>query len=176
VVDAALRRGPRRAVGVGLGGSVADTLHSFVGVAGIGALLTRHAWAPPVLLVVSAVVLGSYGAHLLWRPVSPERRAPARLGGGFALGLSLTLFNPAALLAWIAVGALIGAPSAPAAFAVALGVGLGAFAWCAFLAAAAARAAAFYGVRSTTVSKILGAILLVLALLALGRAALHVSG
>ena len=59
---------------------------------------------------------------------------------GFASGLALTLPNPAALGAWVAIAAVLW-PSATTSIAVslALGVGIGSAAWFVFLAGLVAK-------------------------------------
>ena len=131
IIDATLRNEQRYAVGIGLGGALADTVHSTLAFAGIGQLLaTQPAWAR-VLGVIAAVVIISYavfGARTI------ATRAP-RAGSGVIAGLLLTLPNPAPLAAWAAIAAAVWPTiSLPLAFVVGAGVGIGSGAWFTLLA------------------------------------------
>lgn len=138
VVEAATRGGARHAAAIGLGGALADGAHAFLAFAGLATLVTDELRAP--LLLVSATTILGYAALLLRRRgVAPAARPP-RAGRGIAIGLALTLPNPAPLLAWVAVGAaLVRSPDIAVAAAGALGVTLGSAAWFALLARLAAR-------------------------------------
>ncbi len=126
IVDAAVAGKRAFAIGIGVGGAIADTVHSGLAFVGVGRVITaRPEWIRIAALVAAAVVVGY--AVLSWR--GRTRRAPARKHG-IATGLLLTLPNPAALGAWIAVAALVWPQiSTVGGLVVAAGVGLGSAAW-----------------------------------------------
>lgn len=138
VVTTAAAEGPRPATRLGAGGATADAVHALAAFVGLApALLAR-----PRLVSVAGVIAGAacllMAAHLAFRR-RPTVRAPNR-PGGFWLGVGLTLPNPAALSAWLAVAAAVGPVAIPTAAAIAVGVGLGSAAYFAALARLAARA------------------------------------
>lgn len=167
-------RARREAIGIGLGGAVADGVHAALAFAGLAAaLLSRPALArglsvaSGVLLLAAAVTIARGGAP----SASARRSGPAAssLGRGLALGLSLTLPNPAALAAWLAVAAALPASSTATALVTAAGVALGSAAWFTALAALAARG------RSTPLTgpwprRLAIAVLVLVAILAFARA------
>lgn len=134
VVDAAAAGDVPRATRIGAGGAIADAIHASIAFAGIGKLVTERPDLVRVLAVVAAAVIVVY-AVFAWRaratkkPVDPPRRASG-LGAGFLL----TLPNPGALGAWVAVAASAW-PSIDLGPAVVLGacVGVGSTAWFAVL-------------------------------------------
>ena len=136
IVDAAAAGRRRFALGVGLGGAVADTVHASLAFVGVGQLVTAHPALVRVLAIAAAIVIVGYAA-ISWR-----RRPPARVPGddssttrGAVTGFVLTLPNPGALVAWVAVASSLW-PDATIgeAIALGLGVGLGSAAWFAALA------------------------------------------
>lgn len=133
IVDAGHRLGLRRALGIGLGGALADAAHVALAVAGVSALLARHQRLAPVLYAVSGIVLLAYGVAMARSAPSPGSGARGRepgFGRGVALGLSITLPNPAALGAWtVVVGALLPGATRDQGLAAAAGVGVGSLAW-----------------------------------------------
>jgi threonine/homoserine/homoserine lactone efflux protein len=125
IVDAAAGGRVRFAMGVGIGGGLADIVHSGVAFAGVGKLVTTRPDLVRWLAAGAAVLIVAYAIHA-WR----QRARPA-IGGdasslarGVATGFLLTLPNPAALAAWVAVAAALW-PDASAAEACTLGVGVG---------------------------------------------------
>lgn len=136
IVDAA-SRAPRFALGIGIGGALADAIHAGVAFVGIGHLLTREPALVRGFAIAAACLIVGYAA-LSWRSqdrAAPTTRDDARLAHGIATGFALTLPNPGALTAWVAVAAALWPTAAPAeAIALALGVGAGSAAWFAALA------------------------------------------
>jgi len=98
------------------------------------------------LTAISALAIVAYAIRV-WRARPEPARAdgpppPGTLRKGVALGLGLTLPNPAPLLAWIAVaGAVLPHASIRVGLAGAAGVGVGSAAWFAGLAHLASRGA-----------------------------------
>ncbi len=133
IVDAATRGRTRFATGIGIGGALADSVHAAIAFASVGHVLSRYPSATRVLSIVAALVVGGY-AVVAWRMRDrPAARAPGRYG--IVTGLLLTLPNPAALAAWIAVAGAVW-PTIPrtAAIVLAVGVGIGSAVWFAALA------------------------------------------
>lgn len=138
VLDAAYRYGARRAIGAAIGGALADGIYASLGMFGMGRLIGRYPFLPPVLHSISGCVLVVYGVALLRaRPVvadTTERTAApgsgGQLGTGLVIGLGATLLNPSAVVTWIVIvgGHATGVAPADAAAWLA-GVVLGTFAW-----------------------------------------------
>jgi threonine/homoserine/homoserine lactone efflux protein len=130
IVEAATRGERRFAIHIGLGGALADAAHAAIAFAGIGRIVgdsSRKAMA----LVAAGVVLAY--AVLALRRQRIESPPPRRYG--FVTGLLLTLPNPAALGAWIAVAAVSWPTIALVpALVLAAGVGAGSALWFALLA------------------------------------------
>lgn len=136
IVDAA-SRAPRFATGIGIGGAIADALHAAVAFLGIGHLLTTQPALVRGFAIAAACLIVGY-AIFAWRAqdrVEPTARDDRRLSRGIATGFMLTVPNPGALVAWVAVAATLWPTATPAeAIALALGVGAGSAAWFAALA------------------------------------------
>ena len=136
IVDAASAGRKRFALGVGLGGALADMLHAGLAFIGVGRLVTARPELVRGLAIAAAAAIVLYAA-LAWR--RRERVATqatdSRLARGFGTGFVLTLPNPGALAAWVTVAAALW-PDASYAEAIvfAAGVGVGSAAWFAFLA------------------------------------------
>lgn len=134
IVDAATARQARHALGLALGGALADTTHATLAFLGISQLVTAYPTWVRALAVTAAVVIAAY-AVVAWR----SRRGPRALVGGSLLagigaGLGLTLPNVGALGAWGAIAAaLLPAATTAEALSVAGGVGLGSALWFALL-------------------------------------------
>lgn len=178
IVDAARRLGPGRAIGIGLGGAVADTIHVGLAFAGIGALLRQYQDVAPTLHAVSGAILVVYGC-VLWRSPAPLARPDAGrardFGRGAALGLSITLPNPAALAAWIVVvGALMPDAGPGQAVAAALGVGAGGFAWFSLLSYLARRGRDIAAPRAQWLGRAFAAVLVGYGVFSLARAATYI--
>ena len=130
IIDAATRGQQRFAIGIGIGGALADTAHAAIAFVGVGRVVTEHPSWSKLLAVVAALVIITY-ALIVRRP----RARTTRSTHGIATGLLLTLPNPAALGAWVAVAAVLWPRIALApALSLALGVGLGSAAWFVMLA------------------------------------------
>ena len=140
LVEAAVRAGRRHATGIALGGALADGTHAAIAFAGLAPLLPASAHR--LLLALSATIVLAYAALLLRRPPrrpasGQEEPCPYRpgFGRGVVIGVGLTLPNPAALAAWVAVAAVV-MPEASVAVGIAgaVGVAIGSAAWFALLA------------------------------------------
>lgn len=139
IVDAATHGRWRFAIGIGIGGALADTVHAAIAFASVGHVLTRYPAATRAFAITAALVVAGY-AVFAWRTRSRPREGDPRATSGPApraarrygvvTGLVLTLPNPAPLAAWIAVaGALWPTIPHPAAFVLAGSVGLGSALW-----------------------------------------------
>lgn len=150
IVDAAAAGRRGFATGLGLGGAAADVVHAALAFAGVGSAAIADPRLVRGLAIAAAAVILAY-AGVTWR----RRRSPARagdaaptdrgeatpahtrgqLGRGAVTGFLLTLPNPAALGAWVAVAAAAWPDAAPGEAAViAAGVGAGSAVWFTLLA------------------------------------------
>ena len=140
VADAAAAGRTRFAIGIGIGGAIADAIHAALAFVGIGRVVTeRPAWTH-AMAIVAACSICAYVAFALVRRrrPTPDVRRPTP---GILLGLALTLPNPGALAAWVAVAAALWPTSSLAgALVLAAGVGVGSALWFAMLARWVARA------------------------------------
>ncbi|HUH04826.1 MAG TPA: LysE family transporter [Kofleriaceae bacterium] len=172
VVDAAVRSGRRRARALAAGGATADLIHAGLAFAGLGPLLAAHPPLPAIFFAISGIAIIVYGVHVMRAtPARVVGPGDGRVAGAYAVGLLLTATNPAALAAWMMVAGAI-APSAPLlGVAVAIGVGTGAFTWFAVLAELAHRGRDLLTRRGQLVSRVIGAVLIVLGALSLFRGA-----
>ena len=136
IVDAAAAGRRRFALGVGFGGAAADTIHASLAFVGVGRLVTSRPELVRVLAFAAAALIVGY-AIFAWR-----RRAVSRVSSdasralhGAATGFLLTLPNPGALVAWVAVASSLW-PDATLGEAIGFGtgVGVGSAAWFAVLA------------------------------------------
>lgn len=142
VVVTAVRRGRRAATWLGLGGAVADGIHATLAFSGLAALLATRPQASAALALVAGFILCAAAVMLVRgrTDTSAERTDRAAGRRPFALGLAMTLPNPAALTAWVAVASTLAVRDRAAAIATAIGVTIGSAGYFAALAAVAARA------------------------------------
>jgi L-lysine exporter family protein LysE/ArgO len=130
IVDAALARARRHALGLGLGGATADTVHAALAFLGIGRLVTAHPEWLRALAIAAAVVMLGY-AVFAWRKHHVAKQVSGgSVAAGFASGLALTLPNPGALGGWAAIAAALWpAATTSESIAFAIGVGIGSAVW-----------------------------------------------
>lgn len=137
IVDAAIARERDHARGLALGGALADAAHTLVAFIGLGQLVVARPELTRYLAIAAAVVIVAF-AIVSWRrrrPTAAAAHTDVSLGRGLVSGLLLTLPNPAALAAWVAVAAMTWpAASIAVAIAMAVGVGVGSGAWFLLLA------------------------------------------
>jgi len=143
VIDAAYRFTFRRAIAVGIGGSIADCMYAALGVLGVTPVLRQYPSVPPILYAVSGVILLVYGfLTARSQPVQPAQNATntpvnnkREMWQGFTVGLALIVLNPAALVTWVVImGSIIPAASTADGIACSIGVMFGSFAWFALVA------------------------------------------
>jgi threonine/homoserine/homoserine lactone efflux protein len=143
IVDAAAAKHARYAAGLGLGGGAADSVHATLAFAGVGRILTSHPEWIRGLAIAAAVAIVGY-AIVAWRRHLEARdgkaSSPGGLGRGVATGAALTLPNPGALGAWVAVAAAVW-PAATITEAIVIGgcVGIGSALWFTLLARGVSR-------------------------------------
>ncbi len=134
IIDAATRGEERFARGIALGGGLADGVHAAIAFASVTRLLAAHPHWTKAMAIVAAVVIGIYvivGSRRHSMAESTTRRAST----GLVTGLLLTLPNPAALGAWIAVAAAVWPTiETVPSLVLAVGVALGSAAWFTVLA------------------------------------------
>lgn len=167
IVDAVAAGRARFARGLALGGGAADAVHAMLAFAGVARVVTARPAVVRTLAVVAAVAIAAYAIHA-WRAHAASRNAlrsndsqassasaspanePAPNASssndsraalrGIATALGLTLPNPGALAAWIAVAAALWPRAALVEAAlVAAGVGIGSALWFRLLARWVAR-------------------------------------
>ena len=143
IVDAAIARRRSFALGIGLGGALADAIHAALAFLGIGRVIATHPEYTRLLAALAAAIIVGY-AVMAWRrdsaASSRESTGHDTVPRGIATGLALTLPNPGALAAWAAVAASVWpAASVAESLVFAVGVGLGSAAWFALLAKLIAR-------------------------------------
>lgn len=130
IVEAATRGERRFAIQIGLGGALADTAHAAIAFIGVGRV--AHALPERAMAFASAAIVLGY-ALLALRRSHVDAAPPRRYG--VVTGLVLTLPNPAALGAWIAVAAALWPTiDLVPASVLALGVGAGSALWFTLLA------------------------------------------
>jgi threonine/homoserine/homoserine lactone efflux protein len=140
IVEAAAAGDVRFATSVGIGGALADAVHATLAFVGLGGLvIAEPAWTR-VLAVAAAVAVVGYAVATWRRRDLPAPTRDARAHRGVAVGLAMTLPNPGALAAWVAVAAAVW-PDIAIVDAGVLGasVGVGSGLWFAVLARVVAR-------------------------------------
>ena len=128
IVEAATSDRRRFATGLGLGGGIADTVHAGLAFGGVGRVITERPEWVRGLTIGAAIVIVVY-VVVAWRRRVAEgghSEGSNAIPRGIVTGFALTLPNPLALGAWVAVAsALWPSISLAGAGAVAVGVGLG---------------------------------------------------
>ena len=143
VVEAAAAGEMRFATAVGVGGALADAVHATLAFVGLGGLVVAEpAWTRGLAIAAAVLVVGY--AVATWRrrdsAAAGELRQARPPYRGVVAGFTLTLPNPGALAAWVAVAAAVW-PDIALVDAVVLGVsvGVGSALWFAVLARVVAR-------------------------------------
>lgn len=164
-------RDRRAAIGVALGGGLADSVHAALAFAGLAAAVLARPTLAATLAILGGAILAGYALWLLRGgrgPVAGARRTAVGLARGLALGVSLTLPNPGALAAWVTVAAALAPADVTRGLITAAGVGVGSAAWFATLAMIAARRRGDAKPRPW-LRRAVAALLLVLAAVAIAR-------
>ena len=124
-----LQRGPRVALGIGLGAATVDTFYMALSLVGVLPLLAAADWLESALMFAGGGVLALLGANSIrsgYRPAAPEDIPPAQGvmdRSPYVLGLSVTVVNPSTIAAWLAISGGILASADLGAGGVPEGVG-----------------------------------------------------
>lgn len=154
VLSAAQHRGRVAAVATAVGAALGDATYAALGLVGVARAFERWPQLPAVLHAISGAVLIGYGVHV-WRarPRGDAARVPeAGPWRGLAIGYSLLVGNPGALLTWtVFVGPAFGDASPGRQIAPVAGIACGTAGWFSLVAVAASRARARLGCVSRVV-------------------------
>jgi threonine/homoserine/homoserine lactone efflux protein len=134
VLAAAQTHGKARAVATAIGAALGDAIYVSLGVAGAGRVFAAHPQIVPIIQGISGVMVIAYAAYMLTRKrVATGAAKPVRPGGawrGTAVGLGLSLANPAVLVTWvILVGGVLGTEPTAGQVAAICGISLGTAVW-----------------------------------------------
>ena len=188
VIDAAYRHTMRRAIGVGLGGAVADAFYAGLGIIGVTPVLQKWPSVPPILYAVSGIVLLVYGfltarsqpvtPAVSEEPISPSQLeiiAKRELMQGAKVGVALIVLNPAAMVTWVVIiGQIL--PTIDnnwEGLACAIGVLVGSFGWFALVAYLTHKGKHVLGEKAAWIPRLVGVALMGYALYLLFKAAKH---
>ncbi len=187
VIDAAYRHTIRRAIGVAIGGAVADGLYACVGLVWVTPLLDRHPAVPPILYAISGIVLMVYG-FLTARSAPMQPGAPPEPGpppedingremwSGFSVGLWLIVLNPAAVLTWVVImGRIIPQATTINAIACTLGIVAGSFGWFALVAHLTLKGKSVLGEKAAWIPRVIGMALMAYAVYLIAQAVKYVA-
>ena len=135
IVDASVAGHRRFATGLGIGGALADCTHAALAFIGIGQLVTRRPDLVRILASAAAVLIVLYAIVAWQRKAAPPKHVDATGPRAVLTGLLLTLPNPGALSAWVAVAASLWPDATTGeAMVLAAGVGIGSAVWFGLLA------------------------------------------
>lgn len=188
VIDAAYRHTMRRAIGVGMGGAIADAFYAGLGIIGVTPALQNWPAVPPILYAVSGLVLLVYGfltarsqpvtPAVAEEPISPsqvEILAKKELGQGMKVGVALIVLNPAAMVTWVVlIGQLL--PDIAnnwEGLSFAIGVLAGSFGWFALVAYLTHKGKHVLGEKAAWIPRLVGVALMGYAVYLLVKAARH---
>jgi len=187
VIDAAYRHTFRRAVAVGLGGSIADGLYAALGVMGVTPILRTYPAVPPILYAISGVVLLIYGfLTARSQPVAPaaveeipdaskSQAMRKEMWSGFTVGAALIILNPAAIVTWVVImGSIIPDGTTGEGLACAIGVMVGSFAWFLLVAYLTQKGRQVLGEKAAWIPRVVGFALMIYAVYLLSRAVKYV--
>jgi threonine/homoserine/homoserine lactone efflux protein len=106
---------------LGIGGALADAIHAAIAFVGIGRTLEERPQWKLAMALVTAAVIAMYVTNVIRR----RRGRGTEPTRGVTTGFLLTLPNPGAVAAWVAVAAVVW-PAIPVADALVLAAGVGA--------------------------------------------------
>lgn len=179
VIDAAYRHTMRRALGVAMGAAFADSVYAGVGINAIGPAIVANPAVPPVLYMISGLILTVYGALTVRaQPISPVAadapRAPLpskEMWSGVTVGLALIFLNPAAIVTWVVVvGPYLADASGWEGPLATLGVLVGSFGWFWFVAYLTTHGKRLMGPKAVWITRSVGIALVLYGLFSIGRA------
>jgi threonine/homoserine/homoserine lactone efflux protein len=142
-IQRTLDRGLLVGLATGLGAAAADAIYGAIGAFGVRAAIEALSGARAVLALAGGLFLMALAVRT-WRSAGAASAVPAASGSGvgraFASSFALTLSNPATILSFVAIFAVLAgrAPTASAAWMVA-GVFLGSALWWLLLCAGVVR-------------------------------------
>lgn len=139
IVDATVAGHRRFAIGIGIGGAFADAIHAALAFVGVGQLVTRRPELLRVLAIAAAILIVAYAVVAWRRDKVTAKHVDATSPRALLTGFLLTLPNPGALSAWVAVAALWPVGTTAEAITCALCVGLGSAGWFTVLAVLVAK-------------------------------------
>lgn len=179
VIDGAYRHSLKRAFGVAIGGALGDTVFAYLGAVWVGPYIQSHEIIPPILYLLSGVVLVAYGLitvraqELETGTGSGEGNQPSgTFLGGFALGFLLIVLNPAALITWVVIVAnYVAGLSMIEGSGFAVGVGCGSLMWFSLVAHLSHRGKNVLGHRMLWITRTVGVLLTGYGLYSIGRGA-----
>jgi arginine exporter protein ArgO len=179
VIDAAYRHTMRRAVGVALGAALGDLMYAGVGINAIGPIVESNPGIPPVLFLLSGIILAIYGAVTARaQPVSPATEHAPRavepskeMWSGVTVGLALILLNPAAIVTWVVViGPHLSGAEHFEGLAATIGIFVGSFGWFYFVAYLTTHGKRLMGGKAIWITRTIGIGLVLYGLFSIGRA------
>ena len=190
VIHAAYRHTFRRAVAVGLGGAMGDTIYSALGVLGMQPILESRPSIEPTLYAISGAVLLVYGIYTARsHPPAPvpdtavdpdepkpsdsvlARRDRKETKEGFKVGLALILLNPAAIATWVVImGSMIPKHSTAEGLACTVGVLMGSTSWFMLVAYLTHKGKNVLGDKAAWIPRVVGVGLIFYAIYLLGKA------
>lgn len=170
VIDAAYRHTLRRAISVGIGGAIADSLYAALGILGVTPVLRSYSSVEPILYLVSGIILLAYGfLTARSQPVAPAQPASdearestttlrrREMWSGFTVGLGLIVLNPAAIVTWVVImGQFMPHANTMQGIACAIGVAAGSFAWFALVAYLTHKGKSVLGDKAAWIPRLVG--------------------
>jgi threonine/homoserine/homoserine lactone efflux protein len=183
VIDAAYRHTLRRAIAVGLGSAVGDSIYAAAGVLGVTPVVQTYPSVLTILYAISGIVLLIYG-FLTARSQPVQPAVPASEPGasestvqrkevwsGFTVGLALIMLNPAAIVTWVII-----TTSMPAhdgwiqGIACAIGVFGGSWGWFSLVGYLTHKGKNVLGDKAAWIPRIIGMALMVYAVYLIAKA------
>jgi arginine exporter protein ArgO len=176
VIDAAYRHTMRRAIGVSLGGALADGLYAGLGVMGVSPLIQKYPPVPPILYIVSGVVLLAYGFVTVRSQPAPAPPVPPadaaresvaslqrrELWSGVRVGLALILLNPAAVVTWVLlIARFVPDTGTNGGVSFSVGVIAGSFGWFTLVAYLTGKGKSVLGEKAAWILRLVGVALMV---------------
>lgn len=178
VVQLAVRHDRRAALLCGIGCASVDAAYSLAAATGVAALLEAYPRIVTAMYVGSGLLLSGFSfatfrdaARRTALPTSDAARLPPRRRAFFS-GVALSATNPVPLIAWIGLsGTVLSGVARPLVPFFSLGVFVGVVGWFAAVTEATHRGKGLLGRHLPHVSRAIGALLAISALLCFWRAA-----
>ncbi len=103
-------RESRLALGVAVGGAVAEAVYAYAAFFGLAALLTRYPHLQTATRALGALTMTGLGLHFVRRrskPAAASFEARGAFTRGVALGFGVTIINPAFIATWSAATTVV---------------------------------------------------------------------